>query len=95
MARRDNATTTAGRQDAKIYNGRSRIKRIQVDGIAAIVCAQSIVRPNGFVPSVGDAFQILTYASHSGAIGSVTGTVAGSRTFGLAYNATNLTLNVT
>ena len=52
------------------------------------------MHPNGFVPSGGDAFPILTYASHTGAFGSVTGTTAGTCTFGLAYNATNLTLNV-
>ena len=49
----------------------------------------------GFVPSVGDAFPILTYASHTGTFGSVTGTTAGPRTFTPAYNATNLTLTVT
>ena len=47
------------------------------------------------MPSVGDAFPILTCASHSDTFGSVTGTPASLRTFTPAYNATNLTLNVT
>ena len=46
------------------------------------------------IPNTGDAFPILTYASHTGTFGSVTGTTAGPRTFTPAYNATNLTLNV-
>ena len=60
------------------------------------VVVLGIVRPSGFVPSVSDAFPILTYAlGHTGTFGSVTGTTAGLRTFTPAYNATNLTLNVT
>ena len=57
--------------------------------------AAPCARPTGFMPSVGDAFPILTYASRGGAFGSVTGTTAGLRTFTPGYNATNLTLNVT
>ena len=69
--------------------------RIQVNGIAAIVGTLGIVRPNGFIPNIGDAFPILTYAlGHSGTFGSVAGTTAGPRTFAPAYTATNLTLNV-
>jgi hypothetical protein len=64
-------------------------------GIAAIVGTLNIARPTGFIPSVSDAFPILTYGSHSGAFGTVTGTTAGARTFTPAYSATNLTLNVT
>ena len=45
---------------------------------------------------MSDAFPILTYANgHTGTFGTVTGTTAGPRTFTPAYNATNLTLNVT
>jgi hypothetical protein len=44
---------------------------------------------------VSDAFAILTYGSHTGTFGTVTGATAGPRTFTPAYNATNLTLNVT
>ena len=44
---------------------------------------------------LGNAFPILSYASHISTFGSVTGTTAGPRTFTPAYTATNLTLNVT
>lgn len=44
---------------------------------------------------MSDAFPILTYGSHSGTFGTVTGTTAGPRTFNPAYTATALTLNVT
>ena len=43
--------------------------------------AAPCARPTGFVPRAGDAFPILTCASHSGTFGSVTGTTAGPRTF--------------
>ena len=56
---------------------------------AAITGTLNIARPTGFIPSVSDAFPILTYANGH------TGTTAGPRTFTPAYNATNLTLNVT
>ncbi len=68
--------------------------RIQVDGIAAIVGTLNIARPTGFIPSVSDAFAILTYTGHTGAFGTVTGTTAGPRIFNLAYNPLDLTLNV-
>ena len=74
----------------------SQYARIQVDRTASIVVVLGIVHPNGFIPNVGDAFPILTYAlGHSGTFGSLTGTAAGPRTFTPAYTATNLTLNVT
>ena len=43
---------------------------------------------------MSDAFPILTYGSHSGTFGTVTGATAGPRTFTPAYNATALTLTV-
>jgi hypothetical protein len=70
-------------------------RRIQVDGIAAIIGTVSIARRRNFIPNVSDAFAILTYGSHSGTFGTVTGATAGPRTFVPTYNATNLTLNVT
>ena len=71
---------------------------------AAIIGTLNIARPTGFIPSVSDAFPILTYASHGGVFPStpaqgsrcaVPGTSAGPRVFTPIYNATNLTLNVT
>jgi hypothetical protein len=62
---------------------------------AAIIGPLNIARPTGFIPNVSDAFAILTYTGHTGSRGTVTGTTAGPRTFTPAYNATNLTLNVT
>ena len=44
---------------------------------------------------MSDAFAILTYTSHTGSFGTVTGTTADPHTFTPAYTATNLTLNVT
>lgn len=44
---------------------------------------------------MSDAFPILTYTGHTGSFGTVSGTTAGPRTLTPAYNATNLTLNVT
>ncbi len=73
----------------------SQFGRIEVDGIAAIVGTLNIVRPTNFIPSVSDTFAILTYGSHSGTFGTVTGTTAGPRTLTPAYSATALTLNVT
>jgi hypothetical protein len=55
----------------------------------------NIARPTNFIPNVSDAFAILTYTNHTGAFGTVTGATAGPRTITPAYNATNLTLNVT
>ena len=62
---------------------------------AAIIGTLNIASPTGYIPSVSDAFAILTYTSHSGTFGTVTGATAGPRTFTPADNATNLTLNVT
>ena len=57
----------------------------------ALIGTRNIALPTNFIPSVSDAFAILTYGSHTGTFGTVTG----ARTFTPAYNATNLTLNVT
>ena len=35
-----------------------------------LIGALNIARPTGFIPSVNDAFPILTYGSHSGAFPS-------------------------
>ncbi len=62
----------------------------------ALIGTLNIARPTNFIPSVSDAFAILTYSyGHAGSFGTVTGTAAGPRTFTPAYTATNLTLNVT
>jgi hypothetical protein len=42
-------------------------KPCQPHGIAAIVGTLNIARPTSFVPSVSDAFVILTYGSRTGA----------------------------
>jgi hypothetical protein len=68
---------------------------ISLLSIAAIIGTLNIARPTNFIPGVNDAFAILTYGSHSGTFGTVTGTTASPRTFTPAYTATNLTLNVT
>src|SRR5205807_9702383 len=49
---------------------------------------------NGFVPSVGNVFTIMTYASHTGIFQNVTGLVFGTSMFQVNYNATSVTLSV-
>ncbi len=41
-------------------------KPFQPHGIAAIIGTLNIARPTSFIPSVSDAFAILTAGSHSG-----------------------------
>jgi hypothetical protein len=69
--------------------------RFTVTGVATLAGTLDLLLINGFDPLVGATFQILTFGSHVSTFTTVLGTSIGSgKNFSLAYNATNLTLNV-
>ncbi len=70
--------------------------RLQVNGSVTLSGTLNISTTNGFIPNIGDAFQVLNYNSRSGSFGTVNGTNLGNgRAYSPAYNSNNMTLNVT
>src|SRR5205807_2486563 len=69
--------------------------RLSVGGVATLGGTLAISRTNGFVPTNDDTFQVINYASHSGAFETITGSDLGNSRFFLPlYNPANLTLVV-
>ncbi len=55
----------------------------------------AVTRVNGFAASVGNTFQIMTFASRSGTFSTLTGANAGNGlTFKIKYDPTDVTLTV-
>src|SRR5205085_9363012 len=63
--------------------------QLQVGGAATLDGTLNLTTINGFTPAVGQAFQVLTYGSRSGAFSSVTGG------FTPTYNANSLSVGLT
>src|SRR5205085_4789670 len=63
--------------------------QLQVGGAATLDGTLNLTKINGFTPAVGQAFQVLTYGSRSGAFSSVTGG------FTPTYNANSLSVGLT
>jgi hypothetical protein len=68
--------------------------QVKVTGSAQLDGALELT--SGYTPKQGDAFQVLTYASHTGQFATLTKSgFGGSVVFTPGYNATDLTLTVT
>ncbi len=68
-------------------NGAGNYAQANVAGAASLGGTLDLASYNGFVPTSGDKFTIMTYASESGAFSAVTGASAAP---GLTYNAVYL-----
>jgi hypothetical protein len=76
--------------------GASQFGRITATGAVTLAGTLDIRLVGGFIPQVGNTFQIMTFGSRTGTFDTVLGTDAGNgRTFGIQYNSTNVTLIVT
>ena len=62
---------------------------ISVSGAATLDGTLNVTVGEGFVPAIGDDFQLLTYGSHSGTFATIDGN---GLAFSPTYNATNLTI---
>ena len=73
--------------------GVTNIGRIIVTGAATLNGTLSVSFVNGYVPNIGDSFQVVSYASRTGAFSAVNPIGLGAGlAISPAYNATNLTL---
>ena len=64
-----------------------------VNGLATLDGALDVVLVGGFVPNLGDSFQILTYASQTGTFGTITGSDLGNgKKLSATYNTTDVML---
>jgi hypothetical protein len=69
--------------------------KLAVTGTAALAGTLTVNLTNGFVPSLGNTFQIMTFASSTGSFGTFAGSdIAGPNRFAITTNPTNLTLTV-
>ncbi len=69
--------------------GSSQFGRVTISGAVTLDGTLSLTVGGGFVPAIGDEFQLLTYGSHSGTFTTINGN---GLAFSPTYNATNLTL---
>ena len=71
----------------------SQFDRLNVTGTATLAGTLHIALIDGFVPSLGDSFQIMTYASRTGSFGTVTGAdIGGGSLLQLNFSPTSLSL---
>jgi IPT/TIG domain/G8 domain len=73
----------------------TQFDQLAISGAATLAGTLNLSLINSFAPSIGNSFQILTFASKTGTFGTVNGTTQGARTLTPAYNAANVTINVT
>jgi hypothetical protein len=72
----------------------TQFDQLNISGTATLNGTLNIQLINGFVPNVGDAFQILSYASNVGTFATINGLIIGNaKKFQASYNPTNLTLD--
>jgi hypothetical protein len=55
----------------------SQFDRLTVSGAAALDGTLAVSLANGFVPTLGDSFEVMTFASHTGQFAATTGLVTG------------------
>ena len=68
---------------------------IALDGAQQLVGRLDIVTDPGFAPADGSTFDVVTYGSHTGTFGTVTGTgLANGAHYDVSYGATAVTLTV-
>ena len=73
----------------------TQFDQLNISGTASLAGTLNLSLINSFTPSIGNSFQIITFASKSGTFSTVNGTTQGARTLTPAYNSTNVTINVT
>ena len=90
------AQAAAGRISVTIAGtGANQLGHIATAGAATLDGVFNVIFANGFTPSVGSRFQVLEYASRSGAFSSIQVTnLAPNLIVTPEYNATNMTLVV-
>ena len=91
------AQTTAGRLDVEIggTTAGSQYSQLAVSGTASLDGTLSIATINGFLPALGNAFQVLTFASATGNVAAYNGLGLGNcLILNPTLNSNNLTLTV-
>jgi hypothetical protein len=84
--------TSTGTLNIRI-GGPSQFDTLAVGGTATLGGTLNVSLTNGFAPSNGNAFQVISYASRSGAFATMNGLEPGNGlTFYPEYNLTNFTL---
>ena len=69
--------------------------KINITGAATLAGTLTATIVNGFAPIVGNSFQVIAYASHSGTFGTTTGVnLPVGQGISPTYNATNLTITI-
>jgi hypothetical protein len=68
--------------------------QLVITGSASLGGTLNVSLLNGFVPTTGSTFPVLTFASRSGSFATITGLAQGGVQFGTQYNSTNFTLVV-
>ena len=74
--------------------GGTNFDQLTITGAAVLAGTLNVSLINGFTPSLGQTFQILTFGSYTGNFQTVTGLQLGSNQFDIQYNSTNVTLVV-
>src|SRR5206468_2697905 len=70
--------------------------QLVVSGVASFAGTLNVVLINGYVPSIGDQFNIAQFSSKTGSFSAMNGfLIGGGKQFSLVQNATTLTLSVT
>jgi hypothetical protein len=72
----------------------SQFDQLVINGAASLGGTLNVSLLNGFVPTTGNTFPVLTFASRSGSFATITGLSQSSAQFGTQYNSTNFTLVV-
>ena len=74
---------------------RTQYDQMNITGQAHLDGMMTIDLLHGYIPQVGNAFQIMTFAGESGTFSNVVGLpINGQEHFNLQYNSSNLTLDV-
>ncbi len=84
---------SAGKLDV-LLGSASSYDQLAVTGAANLAGALDVELANGFVPTVGETFTIITRGSGSGTFSSTT-TSAGGLSYSVQYNTTSVRLTVT
>ncbi|MBI1926944.1 T9SS type A sorting domain-containing protein [Candidatus Poribacteria bacterium] len=80
--------TATGSLNVELEHPLNAFDQLNISGIATLNGTLNISLINGFVPKIGDSYQIITYGSRNGTFATVTG----SGLFDVIYNPTNVTL---
>ena len=92
----DYQQTSAGRTNIAIAGtSQTQYGRVIINGAAALAGTLSLSLANGFTPTLGQTFDIVTFASRTGTFGTVLGTsLGGGLAFQVSYNATRVRITV-